>query len=260
MSRLDSSPNVSSTFDSKSLESSRQTQLLVSVRDALEAQVTLDGGVDWIDLKEPSRGALGAVASAIAEEVVNLVGNRAPVSAAAGELLDWPDSPAQELLNITGVDLLKLGLAGCSEIPHWQKLWLNAAAQLAAAGKGLVAVCYADYVAARAPSPSEVLGLAGEFSGSTLLIDTFDKSLGPLSSHLSTKVLAQILSEAKSHNMRTVVAGKLRFADVTQLPLELIDLIAVRGAVCRGERSGPLDAGKVSKFVRLIRTRNGKFS
>ena len=36
------------------------TRVLVSVRDALEARIALDCGVDLIDVKEPLRGPLGA--------------------------------------------------------------------------------------------------------------------------------------------------------------------------------------------------------
>ena len=59
-------------------------RLLVSVRDADEAEEALAGGADWIDLKEPLDGPLGAVSTARAREVVQCVTGRAPTSAAAG--------------------------------------------------------------------------------------------------------------------------------------------------------------------------------
>jgi len=247
MSRLDSLTSGSILH-----ESSRRTQLLVSVRDAHEAQIALEGGVDWIDLKEPTHGALGAVALATAREVVKLVDGRVPVSAAGGELLDWPDSPAEQLIEVPGLELVKLGLAGCSAVADWREKWLKVAQRITSAGKQPVAVCYADHTAARSPAPGDVLALASEFSAKTILIDTYDKSSGPLSVHLSRSALAHLLQDAKRCGMRTVVAGKLRIEDVPQLPLELIDLVAVRGAVCRENRSGLIDAGKIDELAAAL--------
>jgi uncharacterized protein (UPF0264 family) len=54
-------------------------RLLVSVRDAAEAVEALAGGADWIDLKEPQRGPLGAVDAVTARDVVHVVAGRVPV-------------------------------------------------------------------------------------------------------------------------------------------------------------------------------------
>ena len=61
-------------------------RLLVSVRDAAEAEAALAGGADLIDVKEPSRGPLGRADAGVIRYVVKAVGGRAPVSAALGEL------------------------------------------------------------------------------------------------------------------------------------------------------------------------------
>ena len=61
-------------------------KLLVSVRDVSEAAAALAGGADWIDLKEPFTGPLGAVDVETAEGVVECVAGRCQVSAALGEL------------------------------------------------------------------------------------------------------------------------------------------------------------------------------
>src|SRR4051812_19122876 len=100
-------------------------RLLVSVRDAYEAREAMAGGADWIDLKEPRRGPLGAVDAETARQVVAEVAGCAVVSAAAGELAAWSHSPARELATLTGVSHLKLGLAGCRE-DAWQSRWLSA--------------------------------------------------------------------------------------------------------------------------------------
>src|SRR5215213_5588834 len=116
-------------------------KLLVSVRDAAEAEAALEGGADWIDLKEPARGALGAVDASTAREVIACIAGRAPVSAAAGELADWRGAHSRELLEIAGVSHLKLGLAGCGG-KAWRSEWEAARIEIEAAGKQLAAVIY----------------------------------------------------------------------------------------------------------------------
>ena len=64
--------------------------LLVSVRDRAEAELAVLGGADWIDLKEPCAGPLGAVGQATAWRVAEAIPATIPLSAACGELCDWP--------------------------------------------------------------------------------------------------------------------------------------------------------------------------
>jgi uncharacterized protein (UPF0264 family) len=210
-------------------------RLLVSVRDAAEAVEALAGGADWIDLKEPRRGPLGAVDAVTARDVVDVVAGRVPVSAAAGELCDWPGAAA-ELLDVDGFSLLKLGLAGCADRNAWPDAWRRAHERIAAAGKQLTAVIYADSIAASAPPAHSILGAAAQLSCPWVLWDTFDKAGAPLAQHISDMQLATLLFAARRHGMKSVVAGRLSPASISLLPGELIDMIGVRGAACRGSR------------------------
>src|SRR5712691_8352699 len=49
------------------------TKFLASVRDVSEAEIALAAGADIIDLKEPARGALGAVEPAIIAAAVRRI-------------------------------------------------------------------------------------------------------------------------------------------------------------------------------------------
>ena len=49
------------------------TKLLVSVRDAAEARLAVEAGVDLIDVKEPSAGPLGAAAAETLAEIAAAV-------------------------------------------------------------------------------------------------------------------------------------------------------------------------------------------
>jgi len=87
-------------------------QLLVSVRSADEARAALAGGADLIDVKEPSRGPLGAADSEVIGDVLRAVDGRVPVSAALGEFVAWRDRPVPR-----GLHYAKWGMAGQKVLP-----------------------------------------------------------------------------------------------------------------------------------------------
>jgi len=234
---------------------SPRPRLLVSVRSADEVVAALEGGADWIDLKEPHAGPLGAVDAKVARQVVDRVAGLRPVSAALGELIDWPDSPSRNLLDIEGIALVKLGLAGCRDQDDWQSLWQAASEMVCDAGKTLVAVAYADSRQARSPTPQEVIACAQATQGRYLLIDTFEKQTGSVFEHLPSSELQEILDLAKSASLQSVVAGSLTPSRLAELPSEGIDLVAVRGAVCDGERTETIRQERVANFRKAVAKR-----
>ena len=61
------------------------TRMLASIADAAEADVVLRLGADIIDLKDPGRGALGAVPLEMARDAIEAVARRCETSAALGD-------------------------------------------------------------------------------------------------------------------------------------------------------------------------------
>ena len=238
----------SAEFSTKSRAVSSVPKLLVSVRDVREAEIALEGGADWIDLKEPLEGALGAVEANVARQVAERIAQRKPLSAALGELIDWPTSNAQKLLEIEGIGVVKLGLAGCAAMQDWQGRWQSAAESVSNSQKSLVAVAYADWRLAQAPLPQEVIACSQANGGKYLLIDTFAKQAGSVLDHCSGEELRAFLQLAKSAGLQTVVAGSLLPASLAWLPPTGIDLVAVRGAVCEGERTEAVSRELVKGF------------
>lgn len=225
-------------------------KLLVSVRDAREAEAALAGGADWIDLKEPKLGPLGAVDAGTAHEAVRIATN-VPLSAAAGELADWPQAASRGLLQVAGISYFKLGLAGCRGT-SWQAHWNLAQRQMAAVGAELIAVIYADAVVASSPPLTEILKHAEQSKSPWLLLDTFDKSGGRIIDHLQPAMLRELLSRAGQSGMKRAVAGSLAIADIKHLPLESIDMIAVRGAACHAGRDSSVHEQNVRQLRRAL--------
>src|SRR5262245_29672057 len=94
------------------------SQLLISVRSAVEVEAALAGGADLIDIKEPRRGPLGPADPDIVADVLRAVGGRRPVSAACGELRDRVRGDNQQPFN-TSVRFVKWGLARCRHGYDW---------------------------------------------------------------------------------------------------------------------------------------------
>ena len=59
-------------------------RLLISVRNAFEAENALAGGADLIDIKEPANGSLGPADVSKGHEIASVVRGRRPLSAAWG--------------------------------------------------------------------------------------------------------------------------------------------------------------------------------
>jgi uncharacterized protein (UPF0264 family) len=221
------------------------TRLLVSVRNADEARAALEAGVDLIDLKEPGRGPLGAVDRAVVEAVSEFVDGRVPTSAALGELINWDPRVAAALPR--GLELAKVGLAGCAEFADWPKHWETALAQLPT-WVGSVAVVYADRHAARAPNALEVLDHGVRLGCRAVLVDTFDKSGPGLIDCWSPAKLRRFVTRVQQAGLWAVLAGSIRLAHLPQMMATRPDWIAVRGAVCRPSRDGRLDPALVRSF------------
>ncbi|HEX6961115.1 MAG TPA: (5-formylfuran-3-yl)methyl phosphate synthase [Lacipirellula sp.] len=226
-------------------------QLLISVRNAEEAAAALVGGADWIDLKEPDRGALGAVDASVAQDVVACIDGRASISAAGGELRDWTDGSARSLLEIGGIQVLKLGLSGLRDRP-WQNEWLAAKREIEAAGKELAAVVYADEAAAASPPWNEILHMASDSACRWILIDTFDKQARSIFDCTSDSELRQLFESARRGGCTVVAAGRLDLTAISRLPVHLLNIVGVRGAACEGGRSGAVCRRRVAELRAVL--------
>jgi uncharacterized protein (UPF0264 family) len=227
------------------------TGLLVSVRSAAEAQDALAGGADLIDVKEPRRGSLGAADPAVWNEVCRSVAGRVPTSAALGELPSVGDRAA--LSQLVHYKFAKIGLAGCQATTDWPPRWAAALGRLPREVRP-VAVAYADWRSAEAPAPRDVLEEAARIDCPFLLLDTFDKSAGPLLAHLSLAALEELACQAGRRGIGLVLAGSLDAAAIEKLLPLAPAYIAVRGAACDGDRTQAICAARVKRLAELVRT------
>jgi uncharacterized protein (UPF0264 family) len=241
--------------DNSHYRQTEMTRLLVSVRSSFEARAALAGGADLIDVKEPSRGALGAADAEAWRAVIAAVAGRAPISVALGELCCGAVAVNNDLA--ARVRYAKLGLAGSARMSDWSTRWAAALTRLPA-GVSPVAVAYADHSAASAPSPEEVLRHGLRLGCSALLVDTFHKNGGGLLEYLSGDELARLVDRARAAAMTVVLAGSLSAQSLPKAVSLAPDYIAVRGAVCRGRRCGAVDERLVRQLAVLISQSNAQ--
>ena len=231
--------------------------LLVSVRSASEAMEALAGGADVIDVKEPTRGSLGAADPSTMAEVTRAISGRAIVSAALGELTELARQSGLDLTSVPrGIELFKIGLADSRKNANWTSTWRDAIGRVLGKKQGSVsrpvAVVYADWPTANAPEPSEILNAAIQFGCPALLVDTWDKSDGSLFDHWTRAELISFAEEVRSHGIRLVLAGSLMGAAIDEAARLGPDLIAVRTAACEGGRNGTVSRERVQALKQSI--------
>ncbi len=253
--------------------------LLVSVRDAAEAEAALAGGAAIIDVKDPSAGSLGAASASAVAGVAAAVGDRVPWTVAAGELRDEIAHPGaiHRLLAAIAADAgraacaapaaVKVGLAGLGG-SAWQRPFHDVMDGLPAT-TARVAVAYADWQRVGAPHPLDIVAEARASSGvllarassgvlldrassGVLLIDTADKSGPDLLEACPWSDLEAWVAEARSIGLTVTLAGRLRLEQIRHLGRLRPDVVALRSAVCLNHRLGTVDATLVRRAVAAV--------
>ena len=155
-----------------------------------------------------------------------------------------------------GLSYAKWGLAGCEAPNDWRQGLQDASRHLQQMDVACrpVAVAYADWRRAEAPSPAAVCAFACECQWAVLLLDTWRKDGTTLLDWLSFAEIESLRRRCRDAGVRVALAGSLRAAEISLLwPLEP-DWFAVRGAACRGgERVATVETDAVRRLVDLLR-------
>lgn len=229
-------------------------RLLVSVRDIAEARLAADAGVDFIDLKDPADGALGALPVARIAEIVAALraraGPRPAISATTGDLASTQVGEILarvQAVAAAGVDLVKVGIDGG---PASAAL-LTA---LAGGGAAVVPVLIAD-------APID-LGLVRQALAlrcfPALMLDTADKRGGSLLQRRPLAELAAFVAAVRAAPLQAGpvlagLAGALRTEELPALHRLAPDFAGFRSAVCSQGRAAALDPARLAALCRAGR-------
>jgi uncharacterized protein (UPF0264 family) len=221
-----------------------RVQVLASVRDLPEALAAAAAGVDFIDLKNPGAGALGALPLHVVHEVVvglRAAGHTQPVSATVG---DWPVDARDAVLEhvrataACGVDVVKVGVERA-----------DGAAALLAALAGSPAVVVPVFLADQGLDEA-LLALAGWLPFPALMLDTADKAAGSLLEGLDLQSVRHFIVRAHDAGKLAGVAGALRLSQAALIRELAPDFAGFRSALCEGGRGTALVPGNVLGLVR----------
>ena len=245
-------------------------QLLVSVRSADEAIAASAGGCQILDVKEPSFGSLGKADNRVIECVLQAgLQSGIPVSAALGEVTDYSPLLCRENLNaglpesFSQLSFTKLGLAGLCRDSNWSTRWQDTMSfltesfseSMVSSFHQWVAVIYADWEQAAAPSPDAILDcilsskLSSEIEIAAILVDTWSKTSGQLLDAIDVEHLRGLAAAIQQSGRFFAVAGRLTSSMLPGLNSIQPDIVAIRSAACRNEdRTSTVDELAVREF------------
>lgn len=222
------------------------TGMLASVNSEAEALLVLDTNVDIIDLKQPARGALGALDVDSVKKIVASIDGRKPVSATIGDLPMQADLVfnAVKAMAETGVDYIKIGFFPGDDWPGT----LEKLSVLAPQNVALVAVLFADSQPDFSVIP--MLGSAG-FAG--VMLDTMNKQKGSLTQVMAKSAIEQFVRQTKARQLLCGLAGSLKLEDIIELMPYQVDYLGFRGALCEQQnRTGQLSREAIVQIKQAI--------
>ena len=225
------------------------TGLLISVRSRQEAEtvITACPDLDILDIKEPNTGALGAASRQVWLDIAEIPLDNTALSVALGDLDDVHLNALADLPKNT--QYAKVGLADQRGL-NWIQAW-RAIRVLVTDTTELVGVIYADYEAAAAPTPNEIVKSLLNEGCHTFLIDTYRKDGTNLFDHLSPEKFSRLKSLAPKATI--VLAGSLTESSIHNAKQLNAEFVGVRGAVCEDSREGRVSAEKSRQMLKLVK-------
>lgn len=204
------------------------TAFLASVRSLSEAKLAYAVGADWIDLKEPGAGALGAVEPETIKEVMGWLGARnsdVPVSATIGDCWNSPGEMPDRVraLSSLGVAFAKIGIFAAAPTSSL----LRTIEICCREGPAIILVCFAE----ESPSARDLAvyantGIAG------LMLDTSTKGSRGLRGLVCNEDLEVFTRETNQLGLICGLAGSLKLDDIDDLCRLEPDYLGFRGALC----------------------------
>src|SRR5215813_2211705 len=221
------------------------TMLLASVTGGREAELAITHGADIIDLKDPAKGALGALEPSVVRDAVGAIAGRRPASAVIGDLPMEPDviTAAVEKMAATGVDYVKVGLFAGPQRADCVRALAGPAGRTK-----IVGVMFID-----CEPDNELIGLMAESGFAGAMMDTALKNGRRLLDHADPATLGEFVRGCRSYGLLTGLAGSLEAADVPRMLLLAPDYLGFRSALCnRHDRRAGLDPAALSLIRGLI--------
>ena len=222
------------------------TGFLASVSSMEEAQLVRSLGADVIDLKDPARGALGALDEDSVRAIASLPDRNIMLSATVGDLPAYAAELESAVIGMhaCGVDIVKVGVFDRTISPFM----LSVLDRLAGRGISIVLVFFAELY------PPDINFQRLRRGGITgVMLDTCEKANGNLRDKLDDGTLSEFVRKAGLAGLVTGLAGSLTREDIPPLLEINPDYLGFRGALCKQrQRTSEMDGAKVAEIRKLI--------
>ncbi|MFA4934328.1 MAG: (5-formylfuran-3-yl)methyl phosphate synthase [Candidatus Methanoperedens sp.] len=231
-------------------------KLLVSPINVEEANLCRLGGADIIDVKNPKEGSLGANFPWMIKAVRKAAGS-IPVSATIGDFNYKPGTASLAALGaaVAGAEYIKVGLYDIQTKGQALDMLLNIVRSVKGydINKKVVASGYSDFHRIDSISPFELPSICARAGVDIVMMDTGIKDGKSTFDFFTEDELMDFVKLAKSHGLKTAIAGTLKFEDVKSLNRIMPDIIGVRGCVCGGNRNSAIKQKLVEQLKNEIR-------
>ena len=200
-------------------------RLLISVKNAQEAVDAIQAGADYIDLKDPSRGALGSLDNGVSHDVIRHINKQAWVSATVGDT----HADQHALLSLIedkwalGVDIVKLPL---SLFFHDKNFLALLGTMIKSRKMKLIAVMFAEE-----PVDLTWLPILADTGFYGVMLDTANKGYHLLST-LEVPVINEFVKQCELHHLQAGLAGALRVEFLDELTALHPSYVGFRSGVC----------------------------
>ncbi|MGB4812359.1 MAG: (5-formylfuran-3-yl)methyl phosphate synthase [Methylophilaceae bacterium] len=224
-------------------------QLLISVTSIEEAQIAIENGADIIDLKNPNKGALGALPIETVQSIVNYLRKFNPnqlISATIGDVPMLPELLVERVSQMaaTKVDYIKIGFFDTTQV----QICLDALKNLTKQGYKLIAVLFAEQPYSQ--SLVDAIWQAG-FVG--IMLDTAKKNGQTLLNYYTSHQLNTLAQHVQKYGLMLGFAGSLKSQHIVNFRTLNPTYMGFRGGVCEGEeRTQKLNPEKVRLIKSLL--------
>ncbi len=206
------------------------TKWLASVQSLEEARILLPVLPDILDMKQPEKGALGALDIETISQIVDFIAGRCQTSATIGDLPMNADLIRTAMMAVAAsrVDYVKIGLF---PNPHLKACIADLAPSVNALSTPVIAVLFVDKEADLA-----LLPLLKESGFHGVMIDTAIKKGQHLRAHWSAIQLSNFVKQAHQQGLLCGLAGALRCRDIAALTQHGADYLGFRSALCEQQQ------------------------
>jgi len=229
-------------------------KVLVSPMNIREAEESLKGGADIIDVKNPAEGSLGANFPWVIREIKEMVAKKGKLlSATLGDLDFKPGTASLAAVGaaFSGADYVKVGLYGIktqNQVYEMMEKVVRAVKDFKPSVK-VVAAGYGDFKRISSISPIEIVEPAYEAGCDGVMVDTAIKDGKNLFEFMSKEEVERFIELAHKFGMFCALAGSLSWHHLEILKELKPDIIGVRTMVCENGRNSEIKRELVSRLM-----------